>query len=40
MCAGKKTFMYTPFLEEAYSYQYDEAPNYGKLRFILESLIM
>jgi len=40
MCAGPKTNMYTPFLEEAYSYKYEEIPNYGKLRFILESLIM
>ena len=28
-----------PLLEEAYSYGYDEKPNYEKLKFIMKSIL-
>ena len=32
--------MLTPLLEEAYSYGFDKTPNYGKLKHIIEKLLM
>ena len=29
-----------PALEEAYSYSYDEQPNYRKLQFLLEKVLL
>ena len=37
---ARKAKMLIPLLEEAYSYKYDERPNYGKLRFLLESILL
>ena len=33
---SQKSKMLIPILEEAYCLGYDEKPNYGKLRFLLE----
>lgn len=41
MCSGPKTFNLTQVLEEAYSYKYDQRPNYDKLKFLIrESMLI
>ena len=37
---GTKSRFLTPLLEEAYSYDYAERPNYGKLKFLIEKMLM
>ena len=32
--------MLTPLLHEAYSYEFDEKPNYGKLKYLIEKMII
>ena len=37
---ASKTKILAPILEEAYNYKYEEKPNYGKLRFMLEIILL
>ena len=39
-CKSEKSKILIPLLEEAYSYSYDEKPNYGKLKFMLQSIML
>ena len=39
-CYGKRIEIFGDILEEAYSYEYEEEPNYGKLKFMLKSLLL
>ena len=32
--------LFTPILEEALSYKFEERPNYGKLRFMLAKILL
>ena len=32
--------MFAPLLKEAYSYSYDEEPNYNKLVFMMKSMLI
>ena len=34
------TYALAPVLEEANSYGFDETPNYGKLRFLLQKILL
>jgi hypothetical protein len=37
ICVGR-ALPFVPLLVEAYSYRYDETPNYGKLRFLINCI--
>ena len=37
---GPKSRFLTPLLEEAYSYEFAEKPNYGKLKFMIGKMLM
>ena len=37
---GSKSKFLEPLLEEAYSYEFEEKPNYGKLKHIIEKMLM
>ena len=37
---GAKSGFLTPLLEEAYSYKFEEKPNYSKLKIMIEKMIM
>ena len=38
-CKGKKTSMFASLLQEAYSYTFEQEPNYVKLRFMIRSML-
>ena len=38
ICTKSKSL--TPLLEEAYLYDFAQTPNYGKLQFIIEKMLM
>ena len=40
ICSDERIKCFLPILEEAYSYSYDETPQYGKLIFLLENELM
>lgn len=40
LCRGKNTEIFTALLEEAYSYEYDQEPNYDRLRWIMQDYIL
>ena len=37
---GTRTSILSPLLEEAYSYTFQEKPNYNKLIFMIEKIIL
>ena len=37
---GSKSAFLEPLLEEAYSYGFEEIPDYGKLKLIIEKMLM
>ena len=37
---GARTSFLEPLLEEAYSYTFEEKPNYGKLIFMMKKIIL
>ena len=39
-CEGPKTIWLAEMLEEALSYKYDEKPNYSKLHFLLNKILI
>ena len=39
-CHGKNTQCLTELVQEALSYQYEETPKYGKLRFLMEKMMI